>query len=467
MTAAIEMLQKLQKEITCGICRNYFSQPVTIKCGHSFCQACLSMCWRSEALAFSCPECRQVSLDGEIPAVNEQLAQLTALGQQLIHQLLQRTEVQNHCATHNQVFKLFCGDDQTPLCVRCCQSPEHGAHMLSPIDEAAQNFREKLQNIQSQLGKGLEEIEKLIAEEKRPVVTWNWMISEEYNKLHQFLMEEETRCLERIKEVKKASKDRLSRYRQSLQDLMLELEEAGHQPNVELLQDLKELLGKTSSVLPQMAKAVVPELGDYPIPGMIEMLRRFQVDISMNPASASPYVTVYEDLKSVKAADDWPMDTKNPDTSVCHGILAEQTFSTGRQYWEVDVTQLPQWVLGIYTCYLGKKRPREADSYDSVFLLRCVKNKEDYCFQSYPGSLNHYVKGPVPRVGVYLEYSSGTLVFYNVHHSSLIYKFQSIPFTAPVIPIFSPGPPLLGIKPGPMILCPVISHLYTCCYSSH
>ncbi|XP_074058150.1 putative E3 ubiquitin-protein ligase TRIML1 [Macrotis lagotis] len=462
----MEMLQKLQKEITCGICRNNFSQPVTIRCGHSFCHVCLSLCWRTGAPTFSCPECRQVSQDGELPLVNNRLQQLTTLGQQFLNQLSQKTEGRNHCAIHNQVLKLFCEDDQTSLCVKCCHTTEHRVHLLSPVDEAAQNCREKLQNILSHLGKGLKEAEKVLAQEERLVVNWNWMISKEYSKLHQLIMEEETQCLERIREEQRTSHNRLSQYRQTLQNLMLELEKAGHQPNVELLQGLKQFLERIESVLSQRTQTVVPELRVYPISGMIRLLRRFLVDISMNPESANSFVTVSEDLKSVKAGDNWPMDTEHPEGSACHAILAEQTFISGRQYWEVDVTQLPQWILGIYTCYLRKKRPRDVDSHGSVFLLRCIKKKEDCYFQSYPGSLNHRVKDPVPRVGVYLEYSSGTLVFYNVIQNSFIYKFHSIPFTAPVTPIFSPGPPLPGTKAGPMTLCSVDSHLCTCCYLS-
>ncbi|XP_027726480.1 tripartite motif-containing protein 43-like [Vombatus ursinus] len=158
------MLQEWQREITCSICRSYLCEPVTIGCGHSFCRACLSWSWRVATQASSCPECSQVS------------------------QPLQNTEEQSQCARHKKVLKVFCEDDQTPLCVRCSQSPEHGAHKLSPVEEAAHNCREKLQYIQRDLGKHLEEAEKLFAEEETLALDWHWMIMGEYNKLHYFLM---------------------------------------------------------------------------------------------------------------------------------------------------------------------------------------------------------------------------------------------------------------------------------------
>ncbi|XP_036599716.1 E3 ubiquitin-protein ligase TRIM21-like [Trichosurus vulpecula] len=369
------------------------------------------------------------------------------------------TEGQSQCAKHQKAFKLFCEDDQTPLCVRCCQSPEHGAHKLSPVGEAAHKCRRKLQHVQSHLAKHFEEAEELLDQEERPAVDWHWMIAGEYNKLHHFLMEEESRCLGRIKEEERASQDRLSQHRQALQDLMLVLQDAGHQPNLDLLHEAKQLLGRSESVLSQRAKAVSPELREYPIPGMIEMLRRFRVDITMDPAAANPFVTVSEDLKSVKAGEGWQVKTKHPELAVGNYVLAEQAFSSGRQYWEVDVTRLPQWILGISNPSLRRKRKRNTEPWASAFLLRCVKKEEDYFLQTYPGSLDHRVKGPVPRVGVYLEYSSGTLAFYNVLQRSLIYRFYPILFTEPVTPVFFPGPPLPGMKAGPMTLCPVDSHL--------
>ncbi|XP_036616378.1 tripartite motif-containing protein 43-like [Trichosurus vulpecula] len=462
MAAVLEKVQELQKEITCSMCRSYFSEPVTIWCGHSFCRACLSQSWILGARAFFCPECRQVNPVKEFP-VNNILAQLTDTGKELCFLHLQSTEGQSHCGRHQKVLKLFCEDDQTPLCVRCSQSPGHGAHKVSPVEEAAHKCRKKLQHIQSHLGKHLEEAEELLNQRKRPAVDWYWMIEGEYNKLHHFLKKAERQCLEKIMEDKRASQDRLSQHRQALLDLMLALQEADHQPNLDLLQDVKQLLVRTESMLPQRINVDVPELREYPIPGMIEMLRQFRVDITMDPTVDNPFVTVSEDLKSVKAADVWQVETEHPDDTVHHYVFAEQAFSSGRHYWEVDVAQLPQWTLGIHTLHLRRRWGWYVDSSVSVFLLCCVKNEEDYYLKTYPGSLNHRVRSPVPRVGVYLEYSSGTLAFYNVLQQSIIYRFYLIQFTVPVTPIFSPGPPLPGSKAGPMTLCPMDSPLCACC----
>uniref|UniRef100_A0A3Q1EL16 RING-type domain-containing protein n=1 Tax=Acanthochromis polyacanthus TaxID=80966 RepID=A0A3Q1EL16_9TELE len=57
--AAIEdppfSLLSLEDELTCSICLSPFDCPVTIPCGHNFCQDCLLTTWTD---SYSCPQCR-------------------------------------------------------------------------------------------------------------------------------------------------------------------------------------------------------------------------------------------------------------------------------------------------------------------------------------------------------------------------------------------------------------------------
>ncbi|XP_034386261.1 E3 ubiquitin/ISG15 ligase TRIM25 isoform X3 [Cyclopterus lumpus] len=48
-------LISLEDELTCSICLSPFDCPVTIPCGHNFCQDCLLATWKD---SYSCPQCR-------------------------------------------------------------------------------------------------------------------------------------------------------------------------------------------------------------------------------------------------------------------------------------------------------------------------------------------------------------------------------------------------------------------------
>ncbi|XP_061580674.1 E3 ubiquitin/ISG15 ligase TRIM25-like isoform X2 [Cololabis saira] len=50
-------LMSLEDELTCSICLSTFDCPVTIPCGHNFCQDCLLATWKD---SYTCPQCRTV-----------------------------------------------------------------------------------------------------------------------------------------------------------------------------------------------------------------------------------------------------------------------------------------------------------------------------------------------------------------------------------------------------------------------
>uniref|UniRef100_A0A3B4EL77 Uncharacterized protein n=1 Tax=Pygocentrus nattereri TaxID=42514 RepID=A0A3B4EL77_PYGNA len=50
-------LLNLEEDLTCSICLCPFDSPVSLSCGHSFCQQCLEAAWK-DAGPVSCPQCR-------------------------------------------------------------------------------------------------------------------------------------------------------------------------------------------------------------------------------------------------------------------------------------------------------------------------------------------------------------------------------------------------------------------------
>ena len=63
-TAAEKALQKIQDQITCGICLEPYTQPKLLKCFHIFCEKCLQSLVHEEQ-SLTCPHCRQ---DTALPA---------------------------------------------------------------------------------------------------------------------------------------------------------------------------------------------------------------------------------------------------------------------------------------------------------------------------------------------------------------------------------------------------------------
>ena len=62
-TAAEKALQKIQDQVTCGICLEPYKQPRLLKCFHVYCEQCLQHLVRGEreGQSLPCPQCRQVT----------------------------------------------------------------------------------------------------------------------------------------------------------------------------------------------------------------------------------------------------------------------------------------------------------------------------------------------------------------------------------------------------------------------
>ncbi|CAM5148447.1 unnamed protein product [Eretmochelys imbricata] len=201
--AAGDLAGSFQDELTCSICLEYFTDPVTIECGQNFCRACLSQCWGKQEPNFSCPQCRESALQRDLHP-HGQLGNLA--------ELVKRLRLQ----------------DQTPLCL-------HREQILSRLQHLWEETEELL-GLKSDWDK---ERERLLrqTEVERPLVV------SKCEGLHQFLAEQERFLLVRLGELgeeigrrREENATHLGEEISRLSALITELEGKRQQPVLELLQ---------------------------------------------------------------------------------------------------------------------------------------------------------------------------------------------------------------------------------------
>ncbi|XP_039357096.1 E3 ubiquitin-protein ligase TRIM39-like [Mauremys reevesii] len=250
-------VESLQDETSCPICLEYFQDPVIIDCGHNFCRACISLCWEGPDTEVSCPQCRETAQQRNLRP-NRQLANVVEIAKRLSFQAGTGSGEESVCDEHQEPLKLFCEEDQTLICVVCDRSRTHRAHTVVPIEEAAEEYKEK---IQAHLEILREEREKLLrfkvtgegksleyliqTQNKRQKVV------SEFQQLRQFLEEEEQLLLAQLEnleqEILKIQNDNVTKMSEEishLSNLISELERKCQKPAIEFLQDVRSTLSR-------------------------------------------------------------------------------------------------------------------------------------------------------------------------------------------------------------------------------
>ncbi|XP_004019806.2 tripartite motif-containing protein 64-like [Ovis aries] len=438
-----DTLQVFQRELTCSICMNCFLDPVTIDCGHSFCRPCLSLCWEEGQTPRSCPECRGLSEKPDFKT-NIALKRLASLARQARADHNHSSEEQI-CVTHQEAKGLFCEADQTLLCGPCSERPEHAAHSHSPIPRAAEESREKLLKRMSSLWKMREEIQSSLNQEAKTTQSFEdyvalrkVMIKLEYQRMLLLLREEEQLHLEALEreakeicEQLKESVFRMSQYRESLKDMYRELTEMCHKPDVELLQVRKEGAARTHLAQIQKPQPMNPELPSWPVSGFLHMLNNFRVNNVLSLMMTAHHAIL--DDASVLFVDDHPGASRQPQGEACTVSWGAQAFTSGRHYWELDVAQSSTWVLGVCKSIFTSDTSISVGAEEAFFLCSTKVNSQ-YILSTTSPPLVHFVKRPLGKIGVFLDYDNGTVSFYDVFRSSLIYTSLSSAFASPMIP---------------------------------
>uniref|UniRef100_A0A8C0IW85 RING-type E3 ubiquitin transferase n=1 Tax=Chelonoidis abingdonii TaxID=106734 RepID=A0A8C0IW85_CHEAB len=351
--AAENPVESLQEEVTCPICLEYFTEPVTLECGHNFCRACIGQCWEGSHTAASCPQCRETVQRRNLRR-NRQLANVLEIAKRLSLQAAKGAGGDGVCERHQEALKLFCEDDQTPICVICRESQDHRAHTVVPIEEAVQEYKEKIQVHLKALREEQENpfpifLQKQTQTERRKIVS-------EFQQLPQFLEEQERLLLaqlekldEEIVRFQNENVSKLSQRISHLSELVSELEEKCQKPASEFLQ--VRLSEKRRCRLPEK---ISPELEEQ-VSGfsqktivLLEALRKFKANVTLDPDTAHPQLVLSGDRKSVRwghIRQDLPNNPERFDPEPC--VLGSERFTSGRHCWEVVVGDGPYWAAGV------------------------------------------------------------------------------------------------------------------------
>ncbi|XP_013210466.1 E3 ubiquitin-protein ligase TRIM31-like [Microtus ochrogaster] len=441
--ASLKQASKLRKDMTCPVCIEILRDPVTTDCGHNFCLQCINQVGKT-AENPQCPLCK-LPMNKNAFRPNKLLASIAENIQAMDPAEFQPEEKEPRCQKHKEKFHYFCEEDGEFLCVVCRDSRDHKTHEVTSIHEAAQNYKVQIETQVQHLGQKDNEIIKEKKEGEGAIQVFRAQVHLERLKI----LEEFKRVRQRL-----GIKDMLGRstylhrskefefhnpipFPPNLEKKMNEAK-ARHESIIESLKKLTDNLnteGKEdkSTFLNSLDKKdkenwLLLQKNNSELPTSVPM--------TLDSTSADPNLTFSQDLKKASLYDvDSTLNTQAKPRQFYpfHCVRGSPGLSSGRVVWEVEING-PRGRVGIVGVVAALPQGTQIQNSESCCLWALSVSSSD-C----QAMTNCSSRGTLPislrKVGVYVDYDRGDIVFYDAITNKHIYTFQTS-FDRQVFPFF-------------------------------
>ncbi|KAM4576927.1 nuclear factor 7, brain-like [Odontesthes bonariensis] len=455
-----EQISLVESYLSCHVCSETFRDPVSLSCSHSFCSSCLQKFWE-QAENKNCPICKRKS-SKDPPMVNFSLKELADSFAK--RQSSTSAEMENKtkpseevvCEKHSEVPFWFCEDEQRAVCP-VCEFSLHQSHKVVPVEQAVGELKEQLKSDLKSLQdkrnkyKQVEETyDDVIQHSKKQLLSTERQIRAEFNKLHQFLKEEEESRLAALREEEEQRRKTVSREMKriqeqisSLSDSICAVEEELQKDNVPFLSSYKPTQSRARAQCslsdPQLLSGaltdVAKHLGNLSFRVWEKMKEKVHFSpVILDPNTAHGCLYLSDDLTSVRRGDTGQQLPDNPERNTKYALVfGSESFSSGKHSWEVEVGDHPDWFVGLVKESVDRKGEVIASPEYGIWCFWHRNGKYADCVGE-----TVTVKKSLQRIRVQLDYDRGEVSFYNSEDETHIYTHRDT-FTEKLFPYFSIG----------------------------
>ncbi|XP_067378670.1 zinc-binding protein A33-like [Channa argus] len=450
-----EKIELFESFLSCHVCSETFRDPVSLCCNHSFCSSCLQQFWE-QAENKNCPICkRKSSKDIEVNFSLKELADSFAERLKVESSETEKGEERKLmvCDKHQEEPRLFCEDEDRAVCP-VCEFSLHHSHKVVPLEQAVSDLKEQLKSdlrfLQDKRDK-YKQVEKtyneMIQTSKKQLLSTEKQIRAEFNKLHQFLKEEEESRLAALRKEEEQKGKTISTEMKKIQEQISSLsvsicavEEDLQKHNVPFLSSYKPTQTRArvqcSLSDPQLLSGalidVAKHLGNLSFRVWDKMKDKVHFSpVILDPNTANPWLCLSEDLTSVRRGDTDLQLPDNPERCTNYtNVLGSEGFSSGKHSWEVEVGDHPRWNVGLVKESVVRKGERTASPKYGIWCLWHGDGK-------YTNGVGRTVrvKKSLQRIRVQLDYDRGEVSFYDPEDMTHIYTHRDT-FTEKLFPYF-------------------------------
>ncbi|XP_036928131.1 E3 ubiquitin-protein ligase TRIM39-like [Acanthopagrus latus] len=417
-------------QFLCSICLDVFTDPVTTPCGHNFCKNCITQHWDSEAHR-ECPDCNKRFKRRPELQVNSLISEMASRIKKSTQQRAELGDTEAELQQMIQQRQLKIVEFKQSVKVsreNAGREKARGDQVLTRLRRAIKKRRTEAVNVIQLKHKLIEKQAKGFIKELEQEISQLKKKSAELKQLS--LSEDHLLLLRNLQALKAAppTKDwtevrvRSPSYEGNMRSALA--------PLVEML------LTELNKLLPNIA---------------LRTAQQSAVDVTLDPDTANPTLILSADGKQVHHADvkkKLPDNPKRFSRDLC--VVGKQVISAGRFYFEVQVKGKTCWVIGVANELINRKGPLNIDPQNGYWTLGLRKENEYYATA---GRLD--LKSQPEKVGVFVDYEEGLVLFYDVDAASLIHALTDCCFTERLLPFLYPAPNKSGKNSAPLIIRPV------------
>ncbi|KAG9464302.1 hypothetical protein GDO78_020162 [Eleutherodactylus coqui] len=437
----------LRDELDCSICLSLYTDPVSLRCGHNFCRSCIVSALDAQEAAgvYSCPDCREESpqrpaleknrklaniverflssppvmesrifctycIKSSVPAVKSCLQceasmcreHLRAHSKSVDHSIIELTVSfeGRKCSTHHEVLKFYCPVDGACICVSCWVAGDHKGHDVQLLDVAWEKEKEKMRPVIEKLKSEKEEARRRVKNLKDHETEQRETSAALADRVSGLF----TDLKEKLEGLEKRVQDEITRQQDQVSLSVSDLVRQVELHKDELTKKITQLEGLCNISDP--LTFLQEDCGDITV--------MEKSDILLDIDTANNEIIISEDLRSASYTATSQNRPDGPKRFTSRQVFSSRSFSSGRYYWEVDVSQAEKWLIGV----AGESLERKCVGNES-FIGYNNKSWALLVIDSFGARHNNVFQrlvsdSPVEAVGIHLDYEAGRLSFYQL-----------------------------------------------------
>ncbi|XP_076144881.1 bloodthirsty-related gene family, member 12 [Alosa pseudoharengus] len=391
------------------------------------------------------------------------------------------------CRRHERLLEAYCRNDYICVCPECAET-SHKTHDIVSIEREwkkkmsqVNKRRSEIKHLMKERAKKLDEIKqsiKVIKSSSQKELEESWQV---YAELQKVLERSQAELVEAITGRQRQAEEQARELAHSLehelgllkrrnnelealaltQDRVLFLQLLPTLPPPPEPSDWSAVSVNTDLYLGTIRKSVNSLVDKFQdelkkLHGKeLGKLQNYTNEIILDPATAQRNLTVSEDGRQVRY-EEHRGGTHSSDSprrfSPALFVLGREGMSSGRHYWEVEVSRKTSWTLGVAHATARRKGEIRLNPEGGFWCLWLRDGK----FKALTTNrVTLELPAPPQKVGIFLDHEAGRVSFYDVKARTHLHTFHTVFNAETVHPIFSPCPNQDGKNGAPLALTTV------------